>query len=75
MDFSEGDSHPKRLKRKTTDSTHGVSRDLVSSNSEDPSSSDQDSDFEPEHSVAKRVKLDMTGRFDPLAKPKNLLGS
>ena len=70
VDFSEGDSHPKRLKRKATDSTHGVSRDLVSSNSEVPSSSDQDSDFEPEHSVAKRVKLDMTGRFDPLAKTK-----
>ena len=60
MDFSEGESHPKRLKRKATDSTHDVSRDFVSSNSEDPSSSDQDSDCEPAHSVARRVKLDMT---------------
>ena len=56
VDFSEGDSHPKRLKRKSTDSTHGVSRDFVSSNGE--------------HSVAKRAKLDMTGRFYPLAKTK-----
>ena len=43
---------------------------MVSSNSEDSSSSDQDYDFEPDHSVAKCVKLDMTGRFDPLAKTK-----
>ena len=50
-----------------------TSRDIVSSNSEDLYCSDQDFDFEPEHSAAKRVKLDMSGRFDPLAKKKKKL--